>query len=156
MVTAKVIIDNRKGWGAVPYNADVDYFGIKSLMKPSVFLKLALPLTDAPNLAAITDHIKQGGAIGAPFLDVAPPVEWEDENFDMFAKVSGHEGRNRMTAILSLFGDNPIETHLFVKQYRAREITRPMVESMQDGLYMEKSTRLLTMPGGKNIFEIGR
>lgn len=38
------IIDNKDGWGAVPYNQEVNYFGLKVKMTPSIFLKLAAPL----------------------------------------------------------------------------------------------------------------
>ena len=37
-------IDNRGGLGAVPHNADVDYHGLRTVMRPSMFLKLSLPL----------------------------------------------------------------------------------------------------------------
>lgn len=38
-------INNKTGAGAVPFNQDIDYFGAKVMMKPSIFLSLALPLT---------------------------------------------------------------------------------------------------------------
>jgi hypothetical protein len=36
-------INNRSGIGSVPYNQEVDYFGLRVAMRPSTFLKLALP-----------------------------------------------------------------------------------------------------------------
>jgi len=141
----EAVIDNVKGAGAVPYNADVDYFGLRVKMKPSTFLKLAAPLGQ-PHSAELEKYIAGGGAIGAPFLDIAVPPEWDDNDFSKSAQIKGHEGRNRMTAILKLEGDKPIETHLFVKYYRARDITPPFVDKLNSGLYAEKSTHLIGGP----------
>jgi len=100
-ITSKIAIDNKSGWGAVPYNTDVDYFGLKTLMRPSVFLSLALPLVgERDKVQGIVDHLKSGGTIGAPFLDVTIPDEWVDEQtYEGVAQVTAHEGRHRMLAV---------------------------------------------------------
>ncbi|CAB4241807.1 hypothetical protein UFOVP71_345 [uncultured Caudovirales phage] len=141
----EAVIDNVKGAGAVPNNQDVDYFGLRVKMKPSTFLKLAAPL-GREHSAELEQYIANGGAIGAPFLDIAVPPEWDDNDFTKSAQIKGHEGRNRMTAILKLEGDKPIETHLFVKYYRNRDLTPPFVEKLNSGLYAEKSTHLIGGP----------
>lgn len=146
MKITEIIIDNVKGAGAVPYNADVDYFGLKVLMKPSTFLSLALPLSEAPSKDGLKKHIKDGGSIGAPFLDITVPPEWDDKNFKNSAKIQGHEGRNRMSAVLELEGDSPIEVHLFFKGYRARNITPEMISKANEGLFAERSTRMIHGP----------
>ena len=45
LATGKPNIDNVNGKGATPNNQDVGYKGLRVLVTPSVFLKLALPLT---------------------------------------------------------------------------------------------------------------
>jgi hypothetical protein len=156
-VTAKVTIDNKSGWGAVPYNADIDYFGLQVLMKPSVFLSLALPLDgEKDKVQLIVDHIKSGGTIGAPFLDVTVPEAWEEGNFEGVAKITGHEGRHRMLAAIEIQGDVPIETHILVKHLRARHITRDIIECMQDGMCAEKSTKVITPKGQPELFKVAR
>lgn len=147
MKIREVVIDNSKGWGAVPYNADVDYFGIRVLMKPSTFLSLALKLTEPIN-RELAQHISQGGSIGSPFLELQFPVEWEDGDFKEYAKVVGHEGRNRMHTLLKLEGDNPVEVHLFPRGgfNRRRYITDSMIDKLNQGAYAERSTTLVKGP----------
>lgn len=143
-IIREVKIDNSRGWGAVPYNAEIDYMGLKVLMRPSIFLKLALPLTEPVSKNNIKAHISAGGTIGAPFLSIRIPEEWDDSNFKMHAKVVGHEGRNRMSAILELEGDNPVEVHILpVGGYRRRDLTDDMVAAMNRGLYVEQSDKIL-------------
>lgn len=125
-------IDNVDGWGAVPYNQNVDYMGLRVKMKPSVFLKLAHTLTRYPSSKDIEQHIKADGGIGAPFLVINIPVEWFDNgDFTKPAEVYGHEGRNRMAAVKKVEGDNPIETHLFfAKQLRNRDLTPEIISHL--------------------------
>ena len=141
----EAVIDNVNGAGAVPYNQDVDYFGLRVKMKPSTFLKLAAPL-GREHSAELEQYIADGGSIGAPFLDVAIPPEWDENDFSKSAQIKGHEGRNRMTAILKLEGDKPVETHIFPKYYRARDMTPAFIEKLNSGLYAEKSTHLIGGP----------
>jgi len=148
----EVNIDNSKGAGAVPHNADVDYFGLRVLMKPSVFLKLAAQLSreNATSVEQLKQHLQQGGAIGAPFLNVMIPDAWRQDNFTETAQVVGHEGRNRMMAILEVEGDNPIEVHIFPtgerSEWRARHMTEFVINRLALGLLAEKSDRLVPNP----------
>jgi hypothetical protein len=142
----EVKIDNQKGAGATPYNTDVDYFGVRVLMEPSTFLSLAAPLQDPQSKEGLKKFLQGGGAIGAPFLDIQVPPEWDDGNLKQFAKIQGHEGRNRMMAVTDLEGDAPIEVHLFFKQYRARDITPEMLAKANSGLFAERSTTLIPGP----------
>lgn len=142
----EVTIDNVRGAGAVPYNQKIDYFGLRVMMKPSVFLKLALPLGQHHS-AELEKYIADGGAIGAPFLDIKIPQAWDDGDFSKFAQVSGHEGRNRMTAINKLEGDAPVEVHLLPRGgYRARDLTPEFIKKLQQGLYAEDGNNLVSGP----------
>jgi hypothetical protein len=115
-------------------------------MKPSIFLKLALPLGQ-PHSAELEKYIADGGAIGSPFLEIKIPPEWDDGDFSKFAQVASHEGRNRITAVKKLEGDEPIEVHLIPRGgLRARDLTAEFVEKMQEGMYAEKSTHLVSGP----------
>lgn len=113
-------IDNRKGWGQTPNNAEIDYMGLKVKMTPSIFLKLAayLPIdADAQKkIAAMVQHHKQGGTFGAPTLYIRVPDEWKNGDFGgALPRVTGHEGRHRMNAELEINGDSYVETHIFLR-----------------------------------------
>lgn len=140
-------VDNVDGLGSVPYNQNVDYFGLRVLMKPSTFLNLALPLNEPRSVEYIMQHLKDGGALGAPFLDVKIPADWEEDDFTQPASISGHEGRNRMLAIQKLEGDDPVEVHLLLKNgWRARNLTPDMIKEMQNGMMNQSRNRYVTGP----------
>lgn len=142
-----VVIDNKHGVGSVPKNQDVDYFGIRVNMKPSVFLKLALPLKETKSsLSMLINHVSLGGAIGAPFLNISLPQEWLEHNFDQPATVTGHEGRHRMLAIEGVFGDQPVETHLFFPGLRKRHLTDQIIDELNRQLVNENQTQLVSGP----------
>lgn len=132
---SEVNVDNRRGWGATPDNANVDYKGLAVMMKPSMFLALALPLTRDNDVDDIARHISQGGSIGAPFLEIAVPDEWrETGDFSMPARVYGHDGRHRMLAIMDTEGNAPVEVHLFLNsrrhEWRNRHITPEVIQAL--------------------------
>jgi len=142
----EVTIDNQNGAGAVPHNAEVDYFGLRVLMRPSVFLKLAEPLGE-PIDPKFEKYIADGGAIGAPFLGIAIPPGWDDGDFAQPAKVMQHDGRNRMTIVMQQEGDEPMEVHLFpLGGYRARNLTADHVAALNQHLYAEKSNNVVRGP----------
>jgi hypothetical protein len=129
-----VKIDNKDGWGAVPWNQEVDYRGLRVKMKPSVFINLAASRNGEPPVPKVVDYVKGGGAIGAPFLQI-----FVDEDDSQIPEVRGHEGRSRMAAILEVHGDVPVEVHLFFqgKVNRNRHITPEFVEKIQRYLISE-------------------
>jgi predicted chitinase/GNAT superfamily N-acetyltransferase len=150
----EVTIDNREGAGAVPYNADVDYFGLRVQMRPSTFLKLAAPLGGAHS-EKLEQYIAQGGAIGAPFLMVDIPEGWEAGDFSQWAEVTGHEGRNRVSAVRKLEGDEPIEMHIFPRYLRRRHLTPQWIAALNQGLIGEGTGRRVSGPlfGTNNLEE---
>lgn len=138
----EVNIDNVRGRGAVPYNQDIDYRGLRVHMRPSVFLSLAAPLTrDAHD--EMKDFIRKGGAIGAPFLMVEFP-----EEVSAPPRIVGHEGRNRMKAIQSVEGDNPVEVHLLLRGRinRARNLTPELIKQLKSGARQEITGQLVQGP----------
>lgn len=142
-------IDNRNGIGAVPYNQDVDYFGLRVRMRPSTFLKLALPMNNSEQDRASIDHIiqqKDSEGIGAPFLNISIPDSWESGDLRQPAKVTGHDGRHRMAAILKSEGDDPVETHLFPAYLRHRDFEQhpEWVERLNQDII---SQRKVPVPG---------
>ena len=135
---AELKIDNKKGLGAVPHNADVDYFGLRTVMRPSTFLKLSLPLdkNDPEEKKTIQHLAKQinDQGFGAPFLTIAVPESWESGDFSLEAKVRDHDGRHRMLAIQQEQGDTPVETHIFLPHFRRRDITDPIIKNLRNGV----------------------
>lgn len=130
------VIDNVNGLGQVPKNQDVDYFGLRVSMRPSIFLKLSAELArpQAENIEYMEDHLSDGGKIGAPFLSLEVPSSWREGDISGRVRVSDHEGRHRMIAFMNVFGDELIEVHLFPLQMRSRHITTEMVQQMQHGM----------------------
>jgi N-acetylmuramoyl-L-alanine amidase len=126
-----------KGLGTTGYNANVDYRGLRVLMKPSVFLSLAAHLPSPSSVDYIVQHMKDGGALGSPFLIVDIPEQYFDGDFTglNFAKVVGHEGRNRMLAIQKVEGDEPCEVHIFgYGEIRKRHFTPEIIEQLETAM----------------------
>jgi putative chitinase len=140
-------IDNYKGINAVELNQEIDYFGIRVKMLPSVFLRLAAPLETEPN-GWVEQHIANGGSIGSPRLGIAIPAEWSKGDFSKPATVMSHEGRNRMTFIQKLEGDVPVETHIFpyLSWLRTKDLTKDYVDNINLGLIAENSTKYIRGP----------
>lgn len=136
-----VNMDSENGLGQVPNNSNVDYMGLRVLMKPSVFLKLALPFSPdskgEENIVYMVKLIKEGKPIAPPFLQIEIPEVWEKGLTGTPAKIDGHEGRHRMTAIKIAEGDHPVEVHLFPKYYRNRHITPQWIKSLNYELIPE-------------------
>lgn len=170
------IIDNRNGLGSVPNNQDIDHFGLRVLMKPSTFLELA-KRGDRGNTEYMIDYLEDGGRIGAPMLFVEVPKEWfeqddrdayhvdDDMDDDIKAmlnrqnqrererkrnaspEVEDHEGRHRMKAILEVYGDQPVEVHIFFKGgvSRRRHLTDVLIQTISQGIESENG-RLIRHP----------
>lgn len=133
----EVNIDNVEGWGSTPLNQEVNYFGLRVLMRPLTFLKLAAPLNGTVS-PTIQQHIKSGGSIAAPFLRIKFPEKWFKGDFSDHASVLGHEGRNRMHSVLEIEGDDPIEVHLFFNaEVRRRHLTPEIIEKLNSELSPE-------------------
>jgi hypothetical protein len=132
-------INNQSGIGAVPFNQEVDYFGLRVAMRPSKFLQLSLPLNpDDPEeqkiIQWVADRLDDPG-IGAPFLDVQIPPQWEDGDFDKPAKITGHDGRHRMYAIHQKHGDSPVEVHMIPRGgLRRRDLSDQWIQQLQAGV----------------------
>ena len=152
------IIDNRDGWGNVPDNTNVEYLGLRVRMRPSVFLQLAAHLSraQATSLPAIRDHLRDGGKIAAPFLVIAIPDEWEDGDLTPPARIVSHEGRNRMMAVQELWGDQPIDVHLFFSGFRARHLQAhpEWIRRLEAGVCPQGTT--LELPFSEPWFELTR
>jgi hypothetical protein len=137
------IIDNENGLGYVPWNDNVDHHGLRVMMKPSVFFSLATPLRrrEATSTDYIKEHIENGGKIASPFLHLVIDYAWLHKDFSKPARVGSHEGRNRMYAVQELFGDVPIETHLFFAgEIRTRDATPRWIQEINSILIPERSS----------------
>lgn len=146
-------VDNVDGLGSVPNNDNVDYMGLRVLMKPSVFLKLARPLNEPRSVDYIQQHLENGGALGAPFLTVDIPEDWLEGKFSDYAQVRGHEGRNRMMAVQKVEGDNPVEVHIFPRGLRARHLTPEIIEQLQVAMNAEAGS-VVFGGGGRLLFDV--
>lgn len=147
-------IDNVKGLGSTSNNQEIRYRGFTALMKPSVFLSLAAPLDEPRSVPYIIKHIEQGGSIGSPYLTVDIPEQWYEGDFTnlSYARVTGHEGRNRMMAIQKLEGDNPVEMQIHLRGKRGREISDEMMFQLQMAMKNEDG-KLIFGRGLEGLFE---
>jgi glutathionylspermidine synthase len=135
-------INNATGLGQVPLNQNVDYQGLQVAMRPSMFLRLALPLNSSDpdemkTINYIQQHIDEPG-IGAPFLNIEIPESWESGEFKELAKVVGHDGRHRMYAVLNHQGDEPVEVHMFPRYLRRRHLTDEIIEHLRNGIVSQQ------------------
>jgi hypothetical protein len=127
-----------QGWGSTPQGTDVDYFGIQVKMRPSMFMRLAAPLTANAENPEVAQHMEKGGKIAYPFLDIQEPKEWEDGDFANEAKVRSHEGRNRMKKWIQMKGDEPIPVNIFFRNANRRKyITPEMIKQLSMGVFSE-------------------
>ena len=137
-------INNRNGAGAVPYNQEIDYMGLRVAMTPRMFLKLALRLDVKPDDQTTIDSLKQikdTQGFGAPFLYIEIPEQWFDGDFSKSAQVSSHDGRHRMLSILDSEGNDPVEVHLLLRGgLRRRDLTDEMIEQLQSGMISQTGT----------------
>lgn len=147
-------IDNVKGLGSTSNNQEIRYRGFTALMKPSVFLSLAAPLDEPRSVPYIIKHIEQGGSIGSPYLTVDIPEQWYEGDFTnlSYARVTGHEGRNRMMAIQKLEGDNPVEMQIHLRGKRGREMSDEMMFQLQMAMKNEDG-KLVFGKGLDGLFE---
>ena len=130
-----------KGWGETPYGTDIDYFGLRVQLNPSTFLKLALPLERNAVNPSVEKHMKSGGKIAYPTLDIRIPTEWEDNDFSKPAKVVSHEGRNRVTNWLKMKGNDPIQVNLIpLGGLRRRDFKKEWIDALNKGIISERGT----------------
>jgi hypothetical protein len=154
-------IDNEHGIGQISNNEDIDYFGLRVLMKPSTFHKLTLelPRDEAPSVdwmkgreARFSSEVAEEGPRGfaSPMLTVEVPDEWgssgwESRDLSRPARVTGHEGRNRMYASKEIYGDvDPVETYIVFRRASGRgglrnyDMGPKWVERLDAGMVSER------------------
>jgi len=141
---AGVEFDRQRGSGWTSLNHDIDYFGLTVLMKPSVFMALALPLNETNYRESSLNHHKEliarGGGISPGFFQ----IEWsEDAGIPM---INGHEGRHRMLAVQETVGDVPVPVHLTVQGRRARSLTRDDVDLLRARMVAENRGFIIDGP----------
>lgn len=141
---------NSDGIGNVSINKDIDYFGLRVLMSPQIFLRLAAKAGHgkrSESVEYLVNAILSGEAVAPPFLNIEVPDSWVDDSAEDsgIAKVVGHEGRHRMMALAQVYGMNyPIEVHIIPKFYRRRHITSDWIDSLlYDGIEAQDSTNVI-------------
>ena len=142
-----ITFSSTDGVGAVPINANIWYEGFVCLMKPSTFLTIALSDDGHQDGTAkeLEKIVADGYAIGPPFLEVL-----FDEDGNELPKCQGHEGRGRMKMVRNILGDVPIPVHIKLRGgMRSRHLTKEMIDEFKQGVYAERSTRLVKDPTNK-------
>lgn len=108
-LVGKVLVDNEKGIGNVPFNREVAYKGFVGFMKPSKFLFLAKESDDGKERSEkMKDAFGERG-IGNPFFVV---VVSHDQST---MKIVDHDGRARMSRIKKINGDEPFPVHFIIR-----------------------------------------
>lgn len=138
----RVVFDQVNGKGAIPFNQEIGYKGFVVMMKPSVFLSLARPISigsaEAQGYEHLRDWIANGNPIGSPWLRIE--VKREDRQWvSQGTYISGHEGRNRMLAIRELYGDVEIPVHITSSSMdNNKSMTPALKEEWRQGMKNEK------------------
>lgn len=144
----QVYYDQVSGKGAIPYNQEIGYKGIRVLMRPTKFLELCYPIrkgqAEATNFEFLKEYIKNGNPIGSPWLNVEIPFEDGTYKADK-AYISGHEGRNRALAILELYGDDHIEVHITTSLGNARSFKQAMREIIREEVKSQTGHRVYNL-----------
>jgi len=148
-------IDPVKGIGNVPYNQEVEYHGVKVMMKPSVFLNLASKFDslsgNKEKIEKMAEYIRDGGAVAPPFLSIQfqektptrkDPNPYPPYDFTKPPVVTGHEGRHRMCAIQLAEGDEPVEVHLFFHQVKRRGLNKELLDKMNQKMWSQNDALL--------------
>lgn len=124
-----VRFDNKQGLGAVPDVDNIRYMGMVVMMRPSMFLALALRL----NLEDRSErHIEQlpqtmmSPGWGYPFLGIWPEG-------DVYT-VNEHEGRHRCHTLVNLHCDEEIPVAIFIRYFRSRHISPDVIARVRSGL----------------------
>ena len=126
----KVNYDQVNGLGSVPWNQDVVYRGITTIMIPHQFITMAAP--SQKENPFLIKWIEEGKPIGAPFLY----VDYTDRRQPF---VLGHEGRHRVLSINKLYGSKtPIVVQIFFRSKRAASFTDDQLTEIRLRLLQEK------------------
>jgi hypothetical protein len=110
------IIFNDTGIGTSKRHSQTSEYGIKVLMKPSVFLKLTPKIINSSypdSIEFIKNKIIGGEPIATPVLRIDIPNSWKNNDFEEPAGVVGHNGRHRMLSILEVEGNKSVPVYLF-------------------------------------------
>lgn len=136
----------KDGLGAVTMNQNVFYMGFVGMVKPSVFLELALPHggfrdEDSINIEKL---IKDGYALGIPFFMISLQ---DVEDGKGIPDIRGHEGRARMLAIKRINGDKPVPVHFFLTGgLRSRDLNAKMIKALKTSIRIEQSNSNVVAP----------
>lgn len=136
------------GIGSIPFNQNIDYMGLRVLMRPSIFLKAAARLSGdrERKVDELVGLLNQGELFGNPVLW----IKFNDKMFDDLgdgdfiyeeaaATVVGHEGRHRMEAIMKAYGDIPVEVHLLFNRMNRSDITREHINLLKKEIKQERT-----------------
>lgn len=120
-----VLFNNAKGLAATPNNSNINYMGGAVMMRPSEFLQIATPRSGEISPKVRGAMNPEGGTkapVASPqlyFNDLQQPYDFVGP---WIPRVTGHEGRNRMQAMLDWYGDSPIPVQIKSSE-RARDLT---------------------------------
>lgn len=146
----QVPFDNVNGKGATPNNQNVNYMGFAMELKPSQFMELAVKEEGGSEYRAnqFVEMFKEGIPIASPFLLVDIDIDAWEKNGIVIMKVSGHEGRGRMSAIRKVEGDVFVPVHVFPSGMRARHFSEEFFAALRNaglrpssegGIFAERS-----------------
>ena len=98
---------------------------------------------------------KAGNEETIDILMIDIPDEWDNGDFSTPARVTGHEGRNRMKALQELEGTQHQEVHIFPRGLRNRHMTPEFLKNLNKWLMPERQEHPISGPFWRDVLNIG-
>lgn len=131
------ILFDRNAIGCV--NHSFNEGAVWTLMRPSIFLAIATPLpVPRDSLTWLTGQIKAGFAIA--------PAELRFRVCGGDPIALSHEGRHRMTALMSLVEDRPVPVRLSLQNHREDDVTSLVIEKLRRRVRSQRGRSVVEGP----------
>ena len=131
------ILYDRNAIGCVAHSFNEG--AVWTLMRPSIFLAIATPLpVPRESLVWIANQIKAGLAIA--------PAELRFRLGDGDPLALSHEGRHRMTALMSLMNDRQVPVRLSLQDHCEDDITSFVVERLRRRVRSQRGRSVVEGP----------
>ena len=128
----------------------LDQYGFEVRMKPSKFLAIAAPFTPKSDFY-LRNKLRRGRTLGVPYLWFTVPDEWFDEDYSSPATCTGHEGRNRMYTVRSMYGDKAQPVCILFRNIDIEDVSLEMLSALRSQVLSQSSAGDHNLITGSNF-----